>query len=603
MADEDERTSQDRKQAGSPGTGSGEPSSGRIPADASEEIEPVDGDRFELGWIEPVVSGEDHRDEEHSRVEGMPDGWLEDPAISGPVADVAADAQTVTSPDDDPEASGVSHASRVQIGTGHSGIVSPSDVVSAASSGADRSFRAVIADASRADAKVVGAADSPPVGDAGPVADDGKTADEWRDIVASVREDVPSESVGFGGFVGGTETNDPAATDSYHGDSQGIDESHGEPIDLGSLGMATAPAIVTGTIATSSRPVGARKGGLGQLLGVVFGGLLAIPVTLAILLYGFQRDPFQIAPRVPDALRFLLPSRFRPFDSDRRMAASPNAVRPSTLDQLPAPRLTAEDPVDAGAEGDTAADGARSLAGPAEPEVAVGEPVDGSGEGTSGVPVADTLEDVRIVVEPVPVERADASDEHVRGAQRVDFSHVDSAVAAAISATENLAAPVDGDPSARDQALVGWYRRLSVVADESAKAERSAIEAARPASEVVEKFAELSRRLSGRRLDDLELLGAMWLASEKRPSEGAMLVATLEAAHPVGPWWGGRLAVAGDTPRTLSFLARSEPRAEPGERVIVVGVLGDSGTIWAVDVGPLSAAGETVRDGGDAGGF
>lgn len=602
MADEDERTSPGREHEDPPGTGNGEPFD-RNPVDAWEEVAPVDGERFELGWIEPVGAGEEHRDEERSRVEGMPDGWLEDPHIVDPVTRVVPDAQTVTTPDDDPEASGVSHASRVQIGTGRSGIVSPSDVVSAASSGDARPFLAVNADAPQSDAKNAGSADGPPAADAGPVADDGRAADEWRDIIASVRDDVPSESVGFGGFLGGTETIDPATADSYHGDSQGIDESHGEPIDLGSLGMAAAPSIATSTIVTSARPEGAKKGGLGQLLGVVLGGLLAIPVTLAILLYGFQRDPFQIAPRVPDAMRFLLPSRFRPVDTDRRMVASPNAAGPRTLDQLPASRLPTAEPVEAAGEGGTAADGVRSMDGPAEPEVAMLEPADGGGEAPTGIAVADPLDDVRIVVEPVPVEHAGAMDDHVRGEQRIDFSLVDSAVAAAISATENLAAPDDGDPSARDQALVGWYRRLSVVADELAKVERRTIEAARPGSEVVDTFAELSRRLSGRRFDDLELLGAMWLASEKRPSEGAMLVATLETAHPVGPWWGGRLAVAGDTPRTLSFLARSAPRAEPGQRVIVVGVLGDTGTIWAVDIGPLPTAEGAVRDGGDAAEF
>ena len=602
MADEDERASPDDEREKASGRRSGDPSSDREPVDGWEEIAPAEGERFELGWIEPVRADEDHRDEEQSRVEGMPDGWLEEPTGVESVAAVAPDAQTVTSPDDDPEASGVSHASRVQIGTGHSGIVSPSDVISAVSSAEARSVRAVIGDSQHADAIVAGSAEGPPAADAGPVADGGKTADEWRDIIASVRDEVPSESVGFGGFVGGAEANDPAIADSYHGDSQGIDESHGEPLDLGSLGMAAAPSSAAGTIVTSARPGGGRKGGLGQLLGVVLGGLLAIPVTLAILLYGFQRDPFQIASRVPDGLRFLLPSRFRAVDIDRRVASSPAVAMPSTLDQLPASRLPADEPVESGGEEGVAADVAPLIAGPTEPEVRVVEPSDGAAEGTSGLTVADPLEDVQIVVEPVPLEHAGTIADPVRAAG-IDYSHVDGAVAAAISATENLAVHADGDPSAQDQALVGWYRRLSVVADESAKAERSEIEAARPASEVVAKFAELSRRLSGQRLDDLEILGAMWLASEKRPSDGAMLVATLEAAHPVGPWWGGRLAVAGDTPRTLSFLARSEPRAEPGQRVIVVGVLGDSGTIWAVDVGPLPAAEETVRDGGDAGQF
>jgi hypothetical protein len=101
----------------------------------------------------------------------------------------------------------------------------------------------------------------------------------------------------------------------------------------------------------------------------------------------------------------------------------------------------------------------------------------------------------------------------------------------------------------------------------------------------------------------LELLGSMWLASEKRPSDGAILVATLEAARPVGPWWGGRLTVGGETSQRLSFLSRSAPRAEAGEQVIVVGVLGDPGTIWAVDIGSTPAAGKTANEAVDPGSF
>jgi hypothetical protein len=95
----------------------------------------------------------------------------------------------------------------------------------------------------------------------------------------------------------------------------------------------------------------------------------------------------------------------------------------------------------------------------------------------------------------------------------------------------------------------------------------------------------------------------LWLASEKRPSDGAILVATLEAVRPVGPWWGGRLTVGGETSQRLSFLSRNAPRAEAGETVIVVGVLGESGTIWAVDIGNVLAPGETVNEAVDPGSF
>lgn len=519
------------------------------------------------------------------------------------MVDVEPDPLAVTTPDDDPETSGVSQSSRVQIGTGHSGIASPSDVLSAALPTEERPFLAFDAASpeEEATAAVEARSGSRAVTDAGPSGDDGKAADEWRDIIAGVRDDMPSESVGFGGFVGGAEAIDPTIADSYHGDSQGIGESQGEPIDLGALATAAPSFVPSGTIVKSAPSRGDKRGGMGQIIGVVLGGVLAIPVTLAILLFGFQRDPFQITPRVPVGLRFLLPSRFRSVGVERRVEGVARAPGGMTLDQLPTSRSAESEPIVSGGASIAAASGDPLTAEPGEPKVAASEPVE---ELVAGLPDrggADSLDHVDIVVEPVTMEHEPATVSPPPENAGIDLSHVDTAVAAAIAATEGLGEQtVGGDPSAHDQALVGWYRRLSLFADELAKAERGAIETGRPVSEVVDRVTELGRRLSGGRLDDLDLLGTMWLASEKRPSDGAILLATLEVAHPVGPWWGGRFTVGGENPRALSFLARSAPRAQPGQRVIVIGVLGDAGTIWAVDIGAVpDQSGTADGDGGE----
>jgi hypothetical protein len=342
------------------------------------------------------------------------------------------------------------------------------------------------------------------------------------------------------------------------------------------------------------------------MVGVVIGGLLAIPVTLAILLFGFQRDPLHVTPKVPDGLRFLLPSRFRSAGMDRRTDQTSFGPGLLTLAQIPTPDAAAAaadepdpEPGVPPAPSPTIVDEGE-LAGEAiVPPSAAPTPVGGADSGLPASPPPHPIDEVELVVDPVSVDAGSAAGEPVREAAEIDLAPVATAISAATSATDGLGP----DSADHEQSLVGWYRSLSVVAIELAKVERTAIESGRPSSEVVEGFAELRHRLAVDRRDELELLGSMWLASEKRPSDGAILIATLEAARPVGPWWGGRLTVGGETSQRLSFLSRNAPRAEAGEPVIVVGVLGESGTIWAVDIGNIPATGETVNQAVDPGSF
>jgi hypothetical protein len=586
--------------------------------DGLEATEPADVDRFELGIEDIPVAAGDSLDAERSRVDGMPEGWLDGPDDSAAAIETGPDPLAFTNADDDPEASGVSHSSRVQIGTGQSGIVSPSDVGSAISPPEERSVRSLgeerldqeSSDQESSEAEPGWPTGNRPSTDGDPRGEDEKPADEWGDIVATMRDDVPSESVGFGAFVGGTEVVDPATADSYHGDSQGIGESQGEPIDVGALSAALPPFVPSGAIVTSgSRPTRAG-GGLGQLVGVVIGGMLAIPVTLAILLFGFQRDPLHLTPNVPDGLRFLLPSRFRSASVERRTDQPTGGPERLTLDQLPSspatqsssaeptpePSITPAPATQASLEGELA--GGTSVPTPAS----VDEAQLSAAGGLPSSPQPQSIDEVEIVVDPVPVVVGGAGAEGGGESAGIDLAAVTAAIDAAKHATDTLGeGTFGGDPAAREQALVGWYRALSLVAIELASVERAAIESGRPSPEFIDRFSPLRARLATERHDDLELLGSMWLSSEKRPSDGAIVVATLEAVRPVGPWWGGRLAVGGDAPHRLSFLARSAPTAQPGETVIVVGVLGDPGTIWAVDIGTLPAAGKAADEAVDPG--
>ena len=563
----------------------------RAALEAWESTEPADADRFELGIDDAPVGNGETSEEERSCVDGMPEGWLEEPADLDAAIDLGPDPLAVTTFEDDPEASGVSHSSRVQIGTGQSGIAAPSDVGSSVSPPEDCSVRTLAPEVS--EEETVWKAETVPLPAEELHSGDEKTGDEWRDIVATVDDCLPSESIGFGAFVGDAEVIDPAVADSYHGDSQGIDESLGEPIDVGVLSAALLPAVASDAIVTSGPRSKRAGGGLGQMVGVVIGGVLAIPVTLAILLFGFQRDPLQITPKVPDGLRFLLPSRFRSAGEERGTDKTTGGLGRLTLDQISPPPVrgaTTADPVP-----EPSITSAAAIPAPVE-EAVVEEAV------VEEAVVEEAVVEEAVVVDPVLIDAESAGIAAGRESAGIDLATVTAAIGAATNATDTLGEKTfGGEATAREQALVGWYRSLSLVALELAKVERATIESGRSSREVIDRFADLRARLAIERHDDLELLGSMWLASEKRPSDGAILVATLEAVRPVGPWWGGRLAVGGEAPHGLSFLSRSAPMAQLGEMVIVVGVLGESDTIWAVDIGTCPAAGTAADKAVDPG--
>jgi hypothetical protein len=147
------------------------------------------------------------------------------------------------------------------------------------------------------------------------------------------------------------------------------------------------------------------------MVGVVLGGLLAIPVTLAILLFGFQRDPLHVTPKVPDGLRFLLPSRFRSAGMDRRTDQTIFGPGRLTLDQIPTPdtAAAAADEPDPGpgvppAPAPTIVDEGE-LGGEAivPPSAAPTADIGGAGSGLPASPPPHPIDEVELVVDLVEV--------------------------------------------------------------------------------------------------------------------------------------------------------------------------------------------------------
>ena len=489
--------------------------------------------------------------------------------------------------DGDVLADGGSQSSNVTIGTGQSGVLSSSDVI--------------------------------PMDD---------SDDVWGNVVEADEEPaaVPDDGLGFAGEVpspeavdgfedtglvdfGGLQDGASDEADGFAGaEDGGTSGTELTPVGAAIAGIAADEPAATGeVIVTEPKPGSPRRksrSGIGQLVGILLGGLMALPITYAILLWGLRQDPLKLAPLLPESLVSLLPEQLQPGFG--QVAA--NGSRP-TLDQVPAfdPEPAAEPPATpAVADAATAAadpqpiapaDAVAETTPPAaqampatepEPPAATEQPMPKSDQ-----PPADTiaatapLETVAPV--PAPVEPP--------APPALDTTALDAAVAKALELQDALAA-VGDDPAARRKPLVSWYRGLAEVAEQLAMLENVALDTGRPLDKLPSSIGTLQARLVGSpvAVEDLGRLGAMWLTSKKRPGNGAVLVATFDGVRQVGPYWSSSITLGGDQPRAVSIISRRAPAANAGEQVLVSGLVFDGDVLWATDCSRLEKLASPAED-------
>lgn len=370
---------------------------------------------------------------------------------------------------------------------------------------------------------------------------------------------------------------------------------HGEPgqeeiggaTDDGDGGPAAGfPVVSTGGTETEGRPSGAaarrpakptkpakKSGGIGQLVGVALGGMMAIPITLAILIYGLGKDPFGVTKQVPEQVAFLLPEKFRPgYKKPAAPKPGADAAGPSALDALPTVPEIAPEPEPA-----EPADVA-SVDEPVMPDDAAPEPE------PDLAAVAAGLDDLGAKPEPA-------------GPPPLDTGSLDDAVTEAAALCAAIGAADDTGSGAYKTLRKRWYRSLARVADELVALENVAATSGRPMAATPDNVIALHGTIGDRDTlrTELAALAPFWLAAASRDTDGVVVPVTFESARKVGPYWSTRASIAGasGTPRDLTVISRTEPAAVVGDVVVVTGVAIDrEGTvIWAADVRPAAAGG------------
>jgi hypothetical protein len=430
-------------------------------------------------------------------------------------------------------------------------------------------------------------------------------------------------------------------------DVEGDGEQAGQDIiDFGTAAGAVSLAAAAAdgeTVAVTAKPGSAdkgkrkKRGPLGQLLGVLLGGFLAIPIVLGILIglmWMGWNDTVGIRRLLPEQLSFLLPQARNPVAmgmtggpdpgaaptlnelaaSDDAMAVAEEASTPSP-DAEPAAEasvspVVTEEPV--ATETAPSSDSLPALAAdpaitdePAE-LVADGGAVNNDPPPAAAPPAAvfaePSLNDVAAIAPPPTDGVAPAKDVAppppavpvVSEREPLDLGGLEATVAEATAALDAVEAVADPTDPVRKTLLVDWYKQLARVAQELAMLEHRAADSGRPLAATPAVAAELGGRILAAPdlADDLARLARNWLTYSRRDGDGVVMPATFSGSRRVGPYWCSRVSIAeaGGASRELSVISRIEPTALPGDAVIVMGLVMDGGVLWASELLSASAA-------------
>jgi len=200
--------------------------------------------------------------------------------------------------------------------------------------------------------------------------------------------DAVSEDVSFDvGIVGGETLRAEGNQVDLWSDAEA--SGQGDPASI-PLSAAVAAGAVAGP-----QPVTARnkRRGLGTIIGVGLGGLAALPITYAVMIWGFHQDPLKLGKQLPGQLASLLPQKLQP-------GGKPPAIPAGTPAPSSGPTAVSatEDLSTGGEEAAPTADQSAATAATAAAEPAEVEPVEPAE--TVAAPAEPVAEPAETVAEP-----------------------------------------------------------------------------------------------------------------------------------------------------------------------------------------------------------
>lgn len=451
-------------------------------------------------------------------------------------------------PADDSGGSGSSSA--ISLGTGRSGIVSE-----------DWSIAGELGEEAGLDGDHASEEGEPPSVGAFEIPE-GLVPDLDHEFAAS--EAVEGDAAGEDGDENGSEFSEFAEIDNPEMAADLIGETSQDELP-GSWGDEDSPDAIANAstqpfpphashegavrVGLSPRPLRRRQTG-GSIFGVIVGGLLAVPIVVVILLWGFRRDDFGMARLIPDELAFLLPAEFQVPRQPRDL---PSAEAMPRLPRDGFPGLGGDDP--RGASGAVLA-GSEAMSSEARNPLGM-EP-----------PAEDPLLD------------------------SADLALLEMATARAnvmLGSLQDL--PTDAPDEMQKAARIDWYKSLAAVGEEAAAAEQVMVDGGRSAAAVARPVISLVGRIAAdpAAVEELAALARQWMLATKRSSQGVVIPGELRAERQIGSVWAATLQLGADElqPSEATVLSRSRPEVAEGSRVVAAGVIVDGDVIWASAWGPL----------------
>lgn len=463
--------------------------------------------------------------------------------------DREADSESIPVGEEPAEGSGTSgSSSTIQLGTGQSGVVS--DDWSLPPGGDDD------AEHEENDPPSVGTFEIPEglvpdldnefgsveAADAGAGDDGDDIGSEFSEFAEIDNPEMAADLIG--------ETSQDELPGSW-GDDEATEPAAGPGQGFGS--QAAPPRGLEQPVRVGLRPRPLRKkSAAGSLAGVVIGGLLAVPIVVVILLWGFRRDDFGIARVLPEELAFLLPAELRPLP--RLPQETPSAEPMPTL------------PPD-------------GFAGLAPGSTSAGDrPV---------VPGQDAVspQEMRGVVGSGDFEEEPRSPEDVL-LDAADLALLEMATArATVMLGSMLDLPSDAPEEMLKAARIDWYKSLAAVGEEAAAAEGLRMEGGRSTAAVAGPVISLAERIARDPVatEELAVLARQWMLATKRDSSGVLFPGELQDIRQIGTVWASSLQSSGEDAESnrVTVLSQRRPERSEGSRVVAAGVIVAKDVIWA----------------------
>jgi hypothetical protein len=366
--------------------------------------------------------------------------------------------------------------------------------------------------------------------------------------------------------------------------TEGADEESADDavpmFDAPAAAADTPPSKATGKKA--ARPVPAKKkkpSMIGQMVGVVVGGAMSIPIVIGILWWAAGKDTFKVAPMMPDALSFLVPAKFR---SGGQTAATMGSGNVPSLDDV---------------LGGGGSDDVAMTDPPVEPVtdlvVPDPEPVEPSDTDLASVTPQPTGSDeerdplMDLLNEEEPTAPLDPP--LALEPEPLDTASLETAAENALAALDAVQSVDDPSDPVMKKLLVECYKSLAGYAQELAMLERVAADSGRPLATMPTAVASIDVGLASRPelFESLARLTRDWMNYPRRSSDGVVAPVTFLSARQVGPYWRAEVTL-GDKP--IVVLTRSEPAVAAGETVMITGLAIDGNVVWATQVKPAKAA-------------